>query len=167
MIRVTSQFYFTYSGEDFGVLRDIFNEFTARTSNSSITIRCNNLRVSEDGWHFLGYDESYYIIADMVIFIDESFYCIGYDEHEIKSFVKALLQYNLTDYGLTYSHMEDVHTEAIFEEGKKRNTSYDHLCNDNFESKPINVKTPAKKNKNFEEKMGSKRRIFILDGDDK
>lgn len=165
MIRVTGKFYFKYYSDDYDNLRKEFCAVMSQLSSSNLQVNYNDkyVSVSNDTWSDM-YDENYQIATDVAILIDESFYCIKYDEHEIKKFVKTYFEYNMIDCNFDYLYMEDEHIEAIGD-GKERNTAYDNFCSGDTESKPINVKTPAKANKNGKEQVGSKRRIFILNED--
>lgn len=164
MIRVNGEFYFKYYGDDINSCRQEFGSIARRMSSHNLQIACNGLHVSNDSWDDM-YDETYQIAVNMTINIDESFYCLDYDEHDIKKFVQALMQYNLCDESFSYSYVEDIHIEAIYD-GKKRNSMYDHLCKEDKEPKPINVKGLTTNENGLKEHIGTKRRIVILKEDD-
>lgn len=163
MIRVSGQFYFKFYGDDFNYFREIFRNTMARLSSVNLNIKYTNMYISNDSWSDMC-DETYQAAVDINMHIDESFYCLEYDEHDIKKFVKRLMQYNIYDENITYLYVENMHIEAIYD-GKKRNSMYDGLCRSDIEAKPINVKKPVQQNKHGNEQIGSKRRIFILGSD--
>lgn len=161
MIRVSGEFFFATNA--FGQ-RNIEYELIrlcAQAERESIKIKFDtNITVRDNIMSSFG---KYTVGVRMTLNIDESYYSINYDEHEISHFVKCYLERAEYCADLTYQYMHELNMDVI-KDSKKRNDLYDSYCKiDGVGNNPLTPKTAPTKKAGIEEKVGKKRRIIVIE----
>lgn len=162
MIKVSGQFFFSYCNDNSADIYRILMRFNEQCKREAVTSTFYINNIKENWFPQSCQEKPYFVDVKMTLHIDESYYSLQYEEHEIKTFIKRYLKYNLDMYGLEFMYIEDIDIRAD-SFGVKRNNIYDNYCE--IQSEHVKPIKQIKKNdqESTNEKVGSKRRVYILD----
>ena len=158
MIRVSGEFFFSTNSHH---IEFELSRLCEQAKRESIIIKFDtNINIRDN---IMSSYETYTIGVRMTLNIDDSYYSICYDEHEISHFIKCYLERAEYCTDLKYQYMHELIMDVI-KDDKKRNDLYDDYCKiDGVGYNPLTPKSAPTKKTGIEEKVGKKRRIIVIE----